>query len=33
MDALSEGERDRSLYARALIGSEVSFPAVLLSDR
>ena len=33
MDALSDGERDSYLYARALIGSELSFPAVLLSDR
>ena len=33
MDALSEGERDSYLYARALIGGELSFPAVLLSDR
>jgi hypothetical protein len=33
LDALSDGERDSYLYARALIGSELAFPAVLLSDR
>ena len=33
MDALSEGERDSYLYARAVIGAELAFPAVLLSDR
>jgi hypothetical protein len=33
MDALSEGERDSYLYARAIIGHELSFPAVQRSDR
>ena len=28
MDALSDGERDSYLYARALIGSELAMPAV-----
>jgi len=28
IDALSEGERDSYLYARAIIGHELSFPAV-----
>lgn len=33
MDALSDGERDSYLYARAIIGKELSFPAVQRSDR
>ena len=33
MDALSDGERRSYLYARAIIGHEVSFPAVQRSDR
>jgi hypothetical protein len=33
IDALSEGERDSYLYARAIIGHELSFPAVQRSDR
>ena len=33
MDALSDGERDSYLYARALIGSELAMPAVLLRAR
>ena len=28
MDALSDSERDSYLYARAIIGHELSFPAV-----
>jgi len=28
INALSEGERDSYLYARAIIGHELSFPAV-----
>ena len=33
MDALSDGERQRYLYARAIIGHELSLPAVQESDR
>ena len=33
MDALSDGERHRYLYARAVIGHELSLPAVQQSDR
>ena len=33
LDALSDGERDSYLFARALVGGEFSVPAVLLSDR
>ena len=33
MDALSGSERDSYLYARAIIGHELSFPAVQRSDR
>jgi len=33
MDALSEDERDSYLYARAIIGHELSLPAVLRGDR
>jgi hypothetical protein len=33
MDALGDGERDSYLYARALIGSELAMPAVLLRAR
>ena len=32
MDALSDSERDSYLYARAIIGQELSFPAVHRSD-
>ena len=32
MDALSDGERDSYLYARAIIGHELSLPAVHKSD-
>ena len=33
LDAMSERERMSYLYARAVIGHEVSLPAVLRSDR
>ena len=33
LDALSEGERTRYFYARAVIGHELSMPAVQLSNR
>jgi len=33
MDALSDGERDRYLYARAIVGRELSLPAVRPCDR
>jgi len=33
IDALSDGERQSYLYARAIIGRELSFPAVQRSDR
>lgn len=33
MDALSDGERHRYLYARAVVGHELSLPAVQRSDR
>jgi hypothetical protein len=33
MDALSEGERHRYLYARAIVGRELSLPAVQRCDR
>jgi hypothetical protein len=33
LDAMSERERNSYLYARALIGHELSMPAVQLSDR
>jgi hypothetical protein len=33
MDTLSDGERHSYLYARAIIGKELSFPAVQRSDR
>ena len=33
LDALSDGERTSYLYARELIGRELTFPAVLVSDR
>jgi hypothetical protein len=33
MDALSDGERHSYLYARAIIGRELSFPAVRRSER
>ena len=33
LDALSDGERQSYLYARALVGGELSVPAVQLSDR
>jgi len=33
LDRLSDGERNSYLYARALIGRELSMPAVQLSDR
>ena len=33
MDALSDGERHRYLYARAIVGHELSLPAVQQSDR
>lgn len=33
MDALSDCERDSYLYARAIIGMELSLPAVQRSDR
>ena len=32
LDGMSERERNSYLYARALIGRELSMPAVLLSD-
>jgi len=33
LDALSDGERHSYLYARAIIGQELSFPAVRRSAR
>jgi hypothetical protein len=33
MDALSDGERHRYLYARAIVGRELSLPTVQRSDR
>jgi len=33
LDRLSDGERNSYLYARALIGRELSMPLVQLSDR
>jgi hypothetical protein len=33
LDALSDGERDSYLYARVLMGHELSFPAVQRSAR
>ena len=33
IDALSDSERHSYLYARAIIGHELSFPAVQRSDR
>jgi hypothetical protein len=33
MDALSDGERHRYLYARAIVGHELSLPAVQRCDR
>ena len=33
MDALSDGERHRYLYARAIVGHELSLPALQESDR
>jgi len=33
LDALSDGERNSYLYARAIIGHELSLPAVQRSDR
>jgi hypothetical protein len=33
MDALSDGERHRYLYARAIVGREFSLPAVRPCDR
>jgi len=33
MDALNDGERDRYLYARAIVGRELSRPAVQRCDR
>lgn len=33
LDALSDGERQSYLYARALVGGELSVPEVQLSDR
>ena len=33
MDEMSDSERDSYLYARAIIGHELSFPAVQRSDR
>lgn len=33
MDTLSDGERNSYLYARAIIGRELSFPAVQRSAR
>jgi len=33
MDALSDGERHRYLFARAIVGHELSLPAVQQSDR
>ena len=33
MDALSERERDSYLYARAIIGHDLSYPAVQPSNR
>ena len=33
LDRLSDGERNSYLYARALIGRELSMPAVQRSDR
>jgi hypothetical protein len=33
MDALSDSERHSYLFARAIIGHELSFPAVQRSDR
>ncbi|HUP07129.1 MAG TPA: hypothetical protein VMU47_08250 [Caldimonas sp.] len=33
LDGLSDRERNSYLYARALIGRELSMPAVQLSDR
>jgi len=32
LDALSDGERHRYLYARAIVGRELSTPAVRRSD-
>ncbi len=32
MDALSDGERHRYLYARAIVGRELSLPAVQRCD-
>jgi hypothetical protein len=33
MDSLSDGERHRYLYARAIVGHELALPAVQQSDR
>ena len=33
LDSLGDGERDGYLFARALVGHELSIPRVLLSDR
>jgi hypothetical protein len=33
MDALSDGERHRYLYARAIVGRELSLPVVQQCDR
>ena len=33
MDALSDKARENYLYARALIGRELAYPAVMLSER
>jgi len=33
MDSMSDSERHSYLYARAIIGRELSFPAVQRSDR